>query len=218
MTLNMDRINKHFEGMNNERNKIAREFEVLKRDRHKYATDYFQKQKQELEGKMQAVKAERVAAAKQELDAMYQELKQVDYISRPDKIGGRDIVTTSDETLYELKRMNDMAVWRDQLEDADSPEELKELHSKNYRDPDFERLFNREMKKRTKGGSENALQYGNLKHELEQEPPEASEYKQYQSLLTFLGNNKQWPAGLESNGIHDKGNMQFEQLIPNEHS
>lgn len=217
MTFDFNRINKHFKGMNEQRNKLARDYDVLKRDKHKYAASYLQKQKQEIESNIKAMKAERIAAAKQELDAMYEELKKVDYISRPEKIGGRDITTTADETLYELKRMNDMSVWRDQLEDADSAEELKELHAKNYRDPDFERLFNRELKKRVNNSkADERYPYQELKVTLEQEPAEAQDYNRYQSLLTFIENNNMYPSGLETNGI-EQHELNLENPIPNEH-
>jgi hypothetical protein len=211
LAIDTKRIFKHFQGMNAEYQKSMDEYKrFLVTAKEKYNDAYIWSYKNSIKEEIMSNKNERVQAAIEEINQIKSELKQKQFKNPYDDLKG-PVIRTEDKILIELQRMNNMQMFRTEVEVANSAAELKELYEKYQDDADFHSLFKAEMKKRI--NSESGLEYQLLEKKLDREPAEFGELTKIESGLKMIANAEMYPSGIEENGLSQVG---FQSVFPNE--
>jgi hypothetical protein len=199
MPIDTKRILQHFTGMDeNFQREMSSLQTFMKTAKDKYNDVYIWSFKDTTKKAILSDKQERVQKAIEEINAIKAEMKVRKFKDPYADIPG-PVVKTEDKILIELQRMQNMQVFRAEMDAASNAQELHALFERYQDNADFDKLFQPELKKRME--SDKGTQYKMLQDELNAEPQEFKELAELESTLKFIGNGEHYPAGIEQNGL-----------------
>lgn len=203
------RVLQYFVGIDELREKALREVQAVASQADVYNHSYIQEFKDSKKQELIQDRQERAEKAKKEIEQIKQELTEKQF-KNPYHEVDKSVITTEDKLLVEMQQARKLDLLKAEIEASSKPSELKDLLVDYGEYEHFHKLIMLEIKKRAKADNENSLNYQALQNELDLEPKEFKELNKLYHKVTFLGNLKHHPVGLNDGNI---SSISYETLL-----